>query len=49
MSSRLCAGWIVNSSGSLKVTNMFEVMVCTEAKKLRIRTEGSSNSRAVDE
>lgn len=31
------------------LTNMFEVMVCTYAKKLRIPTEGSSNSGAMDE
>lgn len=31
------------------LTNMFEVMVRTYAKKLRISTEGSSNLRAVDE
>ncbi|MBY0468082.1 MAG: hypothetical protein K2Q07_03785 [Burkholderiaceae bacterium] len=31
------------------LTNMFEVMVRTYAKKLRIPPEGSSNSRAVGE
>ncbi len=38
----------MNSSWSLRVMNMFEVM-CACAKKLRIPTEGSSNSRAVGE
>ena len=31
------------------LTNMFEVMVRTYAKKLRIPPDGRSNSRAVDE
>lgn len=31
------------------MTKTLEVMVCTDAKKLRIPTECSSNSRAVDE